>query len=681
MNIVSVENISKSYGEKVLFDKLAFGLEDQDKIGLIGINGAGKSTLLKVIAGFEHADGGRMALSSNLRIAYLPQIPYFDDKATVLQQVYQGMTQGLADESKDEDDWQRESDAKIILTKLGIVDFDALMGQLSGGQRKRVALAHALISPADLLILDEPTNHIDNETIDWLEQYLRKRKGALLMITHDRYFLDRVVNRILELDRGKLYSYSGNYSKFLEIKAEREEMQQSTEKKQQNLFRNELAWIRRGAKARSTKQKARIDRFGQLSEDLSGYSQQDKAELSVSSSRLGKKVVELEHVRKGYDDRTLIEDFSYLVLRKDRVGITGANGMGKSTLLHIIGGKLQPDQGTVDMGQTVKIGCFFQENEEMNESLRVIDYIKEEAQVVENGAGETITASQLLERFLFTPTMQWTPISKLSGGEKRRLYLLRILIGAPNVLLLDEPTNDLDIQTLTILENYLDDFNGAVIAVSHDRYFLDRIAEKIFNFEGDGLIVKHVGNYSDYQQYVKNHLVKPERDRSNQRASKATPPPTSASAPKSTSTPVSPTTSASAPKSTSTSVSPTTSASAPKSTSTPVSPPTSASAPTPTQSSPSLTQLASSTAGQKDRPLKFSFKEQREYEQIDQLIADKEAELEQLTRQIEASGSDAYLLQKLLQEQQEKEAQLEELMNRWTFLNELAEAIEKNTAK
>ncbi len=665
MNIVSVENISKSYGEKVLFDKLAFGLDDQDKIGLIGINGAGKSTLLKVIAGIEPADEGRISLSSNLRIAYLPQIPYFDDKATVLQQVYQGMTQGLADESKDEDDWQRESDAKIILTKLGIVDFDAFMGQLSGGQRKRVALAHALISPADLLILDEPTNHIDNETIDWLEQYLRKRKGALLMITHDRYFLDRVVNRILELDRGKLYSYAGNYSQFLEIKAEREEMQQSTEKKQQNLFRNELAWIRRGAKARSTKQKARIDRFDQLSEDLGGYSQQDKAELSVSSSRLGKKVIELEHVHKGYASRTLIADFSYLVLRKDRIGITGANGMGKSTLLHIIGGKLSPDQGTVDMGQTVKIGCFFQENEEMNESLRVIDYIKEEAQMVENGQGETITAAQLLERFLFTPTMQWTPISKLSGGEKRRLYLLRILIGAPNVLLLDEPTNDLDIQTLTILENYLDDFNGAVIAVSHDRYFLDRMAEKIFNFEGEGLIIKHVGNYSDYQQYVKNHLTynpthSPIQSHPSSKQTSSTRSTSSAPAP----TPTSVQSTSSAP------------------TSAPSSVQSTSSAPTSVQSQITApSQASSSPASKKDRPLKFSFKEQREYEQIDQLVADKELELEQLSKQIDASGSDAYLLQKLLREMQEKGDQLEELMDRWTFLNELAEAIEKNTAK
>lgn len=662
MNIVSVENISKSYGEKVLFDKLAFGLEDQDKIGLIGINGTGKTTMLKIIAGFEHADEGRISSISNLRIAYLPQIPYFDDKATVLQQVYQGMTQEVADENKDEEDWQRESDAKIILTKLGIVDFDAIMGQLSGGQRKRVALAHALISPADLLILDEPTNHIDNETIDWLEQYLRKRKGALLMITHDRYFLDRVVNRILELDRGKLYSYSGNYSQFLEIKAEREEMQQSTEKKQQNLFRNELAWIRRGAKARSTKQKARIDRFDQLSNELDGYSQQDKAELSVSSSRLGKKVVELEHVHKGYADRTLIEDFNYLVLRKDRIGITGANGMGKSTLLHIIGGKISPDQGTVDTGQTVKIGCFFQENEEMNESLRVIDYIKEEAQVVENGEGEKITASQLLERFLFTPTMQWTPISKLSGGEKRRLYLLRILIGAPNVLLLDEPTNDLDIQTLTILESYLDDFNGAVIAVSHDRYFLDRMTQKIFNFEGEGLIVKHVGNYSDYQQYVKDHLVKP----GSGKASKQTAKPTNTIDPVSNSTRNS------------------TLTSTPTATSTPTPPPTTTTSST--TSTPSTTQSQATPSSttlvtKKDRPLKFTFKEQREYEQIDQLIADKEAELEQLSNRINASGSDAYLLQNLFLEQHEKEEQRGELMNRWAFLNELAEEIEKHNAK
>ncbi|RYD01861.1 hypothetical protein N752_28040 [Desulforamulus aquiferis] len=393
--------------------------------------------------------------------------------------------------------WQIESEAKSVLTQLGITDFNAHVVKLSGGQRKRIALAGALINPSDLLILDEPTNHIDNETVAWLEQYLNKRKGALLMVTHDRYFLDRVVNTIIELDRGKLYRYSGNYSKFLELKIEREEQQQASERKRQNILRNELAWMQRGAKARTTKQKARIDRFNKL-QGKSFEEAPGKIDISVVSSRLGKKVILLEHISKTYEDRTIIKDFSHIFGKHERVGIIGPNGSGKTTLLNIIAGNISPDQGLVEHGQTVKIGYFSQENIEMNEELRVIDYIKEVAEYLPTSDGEEISASQMLNRFLFPPNVQWTAIENLSGGEKRRLYLLRVLMGAPNVLLLDEPTNDLDIQTLTILEDYLDDFPGTLIVVSHDRYFLDRTVDKLFTFTVPGRITEFTGSYSDF---------------------------------------------------------------------------------------------------------------------------------------------------------------------------------------
>ncbi|MGZ6507159.1 MAG: ABC-F family ATP-binding cassette domain-containing protein, partial [Tumebacillaceae bacterium] len=484
MNLISVINLGKTYGEKVLFQDISFGIDQGQRIGLIGVNGTGKSTLLKAIAGVEQADMGQVVKGSTVTVEYLPQNPVFDDKLTVLQSVFDGSTpllrllgdyeQLLVDISAHPNDealqarlvqlnqqldannaWELEANAKTILNRLGITDYGAVVGHLSGGQRKRVAMARALIRPADLLILDEPTNHIDNETVDWLEGYLAKSKSALLLITHDRYFLDRVTNRILELDKGNLYSYEGNYGKFLELKADREERELSSEDKRQNLLRRELAWLHRGAKARTTKQKARVE-FAETLRDQKVDKAATKLEIAIGSQRLGNKVVELTEVSKSYGDRTLIHDFSYLIGPKDRIGIVGPNGSGKSTLLNMIAGRIQPDSGLVDIGETVKMAYYTQDNVDMDENQRVIEYIRDVANYVKTTDGEMITASQMLERFLFTPAVQWTPISKLSGGEKRRLYLLRILMSEPNVLLLDEPTNDLDIQTLTILEDYLD---------------------------------------------------------------------------------------------------------------------------------------------------------------------------------------------------------------------------------
>jgi len=629
MNLLSIDNLAKSYGMRILFEKVTFGIDEGDKIGLIGVNGTGKSTFLKVLAGMEPADAGKVTIGSSVQLEYLPQNPEFDASVTVLAQVFKGTSpvMGLIREYEQaldevqrhpgssewqkklislsqrmdaENAWQLESDAKAILTKLGISEFTALVSTLSGGQRKRVALASALVNPADLLILDEPTNHIDNDMVAWLEQYLHVYKGALVMVTHDRYFLDRVTNRIIEIDKGKLYSYGGNYSKYLEIKAEREDELESSERKRQSLLRSELAWIRRGAQARSTKQKARIERFEQLSAqqvDRPG----GKLDMEVGATRLGRKIVELEKINQEFGDKVLLRDFSYIVLRDDRVGIVGPNGSGKSTLLNIIAGRLTADSGTLDIGQTVKIGYFSQESSEMDEALRVIDYIKEEAQIITTADGVAISASQMLERFLFPPGVQWMPIAKLSGGEKRRLYLLRILMSTPNVLLLDEPTNDLDIQTLTILEDYLDDFPGAVIAVSHDRYFLDRVADKIFAFEGNGVIRQYAGGYSDYQD-------------------KRLPPEPAASLK--------------------------------------------------TRSGDDKKPTA---PGEAAKPRRFTFKEQREYEQIDAVIAGVEQELQAIIAQMVAASSDFEQLQKLTGAQKELERKLDELLERWTYLNELAE--------
>ncbi|MHC1719510.1 MAG: ABC-F family ATP-binding cassette domain-containing protein [Clostridiaceae bacterium] len=571
MNIITIENISKSFSEKPLLCDISLGIDNQDKIGIIGINGTGKSTFLKLIAGVMIPDTGKIVKGSSVRIEYLPQNPELDLDSRV-------------------SDYAADFESKSVLTKLGINDFEAKLGSLSGGQRKRIALAKALVKPSELLLLDEPTNHLDNEAIDWLEQYLKRRKGALMMITHDRYFLDRIANEIVEIDGGNLYTYKGGYSYFLEKKLEREALETAGEQKRKNLYRKELAWIRQGAKARSTKQKARIDRFDKLSEQAADLSV-DKLDINMESSRLGKKIIELEHVNISFDGTKVIDDFSYIVLRSDRVGIIGPNGIGKSTLINIIHGELKPDSGTLDIGSTVNIGLFSQETTHMPEEQRVIEYIRE----VSPGS-----ASQLLERFLFPPGQQWTPISKLSGGEKRRLYLLRVLAESPNVLLLDEPTNDLDTETLTILEDYLEEFSGAVIAVSHDRYFLDRMAETILVFEGEGKIVKHTGNYFDYINEIS--MV-----RSPEKAVEKTP--------------------------------------------------------------------EKKLLAIKEKPLKFSYKEQREFDNIEGEIANLENTLEKLEIEIEKASADFLMLQELLTEKDDLARQLEFKMERWMYLNELNEKI------
>ncbi|MFA5523505.1 MAG: ABC-F family ATP-binding cassette domain-containing protein [Tissierellales bacterium] len=642
MNLISLESITKSYSEKQLLNNINFGINEGDKIGVIGINGTGKSTLLKIIAGVEVADGGRVIKGNSVRIEYLSQNPDFDTEATVLEQVFRGNSEVMrvirdyekAIQNQDTpaevitrltsamdavNAWQIESEAKTVLTKLGVLEFSAKVGALSGGQRKRIALASALISPSELLILDEPTNHLDNDTIDWLEQYLNKRKGALLMVTHDRYFLDRAVNQIIELDTGNLHIYKGSYNYFLEKKLEREEIEAASERKRQSLMRKELAWIMRGAKARTTKQKARIERFEKLNErtlDLAN----DKIDISVASSRLGKKIIEIENINKSFEDKKVISNFSYVVLRDDRVGIVGPNGIGKSTLINIISGMLDPDSGKVDVGQTVRIGLFSQETYHMDDNLRVIEFIKEGAEFLSTADGQKISASQMLERFLFAPKEQWAPIGKLSGGEKRRLHLLRVLMDAPNVLLLDEPTNDLDIETLTILEDYLEDFPGAVIAVSHDRYFLDKMAEKIFVFHENGSIKQYTGNYSlfkesetaDDEGNTSEYKTIKNKDMSNKAPSQ---------------------------------------------------------------------ESKSDTKNEKKKPLKFTFKEQKEYDEIDDIIAETEEKIQDTEIKIGQAATDYVLLQELLAQKEELEKQLDEKMQRWVYLNELAEKIEENKKK
>lgn len=642
MNLLSAEKISKNYGAKVLFSELSFGIAEGEKIGLIGINGTGKSTLLKILAGLEPADTGQVTYATNTRIGCLLQNPSFHEVGTVLDEVIQTnsplmklvreyeeallktehhpgdpvfqqqllrLTQSM-DETRA---WQAESTAKTILTKLGITEFEARVATLSGGQRKRLTLATALINPVELLILDEPTNQIDNQTVDWLEQYLKERKGALLMVTHDRYFLDRVANRIFELDQGKLYSYSGNYSLFLAKKAEREELEQTESAKRQNLFRRELAWIRRGAKARSTKQQARIGRFKKLQGQMADPHNPDQIEITAGASRLGKKVIILEQLGKSFAGKNIIQDLNYTFLRDDRVGIVGPNGIGKSTLLNLIAGRLQPDQGRIDIGPTVKLGYFTQEHLEMDETLRVLEYIKAQAEYLPAATGGAISAAQLLERFLFPSALQWTPIAKLSGGEKRRLFLLRILMGAPNVLLLDEPTNDLDIQTLRVLEDYLEDFPGVVITVSHDRYFLDRVVDKIIAFTTDKGIEHIVGDYSDYLEYQNIPSAITEQPNIKQGAV--------------------------------------------------------------SQKQPSPQNSGETT--RPERPRKLSFKEQKELEGIETIIEAAEQKLAGIKQKIDLAGGDYLALQALVADQGNSERELEELMERWAYLNELALETEK----
>ncbi len=540
MGVITLQSVKKDFGIKEILKDASFSLDADEKVGLIGTNGSGKSTLLKMIAGMEPIDGGEIIVNPGAKVIYLPQQPDLDESRTVLEQIfadsgeqmnlvreYEEISDKLAKNPQDNQllsrlgevtqrmdmigAWEVETNAKIILSQLGITDFDAIIGTLSGGYRKRIALATALLSEPDLLLMDEPTNHLDADSVEWLQSYLNRRNGALLLITHDRYFLDRVTNRIIEIDRGDFYTYSGNYSYYLQKKAEAEESAASSQQKFKGVLRRELEWLKKGPKARSTKQKARIDRVREM-QGTEFKQTQGKVEISTASRRIGKKVIEVNNISKAYGERTLFKDFTYEFSPEDRVGIIGENGAGKSTLINIITGREQPDTGEVDIGSTVYIGYFDQHSEELigasNDSQRVIDYIKQEgAEFIETADGTRISASQMLERFLFPPSQQYAPIDKLSGGEKRRLFLLRVLMSAPNVLILDEPTNDLDVQTLAVLEDYLEDFKGCVIVVSHDRYFLDRTIDRIFAFE-DTKIREFPGNYSVYLDFKRAEEAK-----------------------------------------------------------------------------------------------------------------------------------------------------------------------------
>lgn len=604
MNILNAEKISKTYGEKVLFDKVVLGVNKGDKIGLIGVNGTGKSTFLKIIAGIEEPDAGEIVSGRGVTVSYLAQAPQFNPGDTIVGYVI-----------KDKNN-ASEAEAKTILTKLGITDFDAAINTLSGGQRKRIALARTLVSPAEVLILDEPTNHLDSDMVIWLEEYIKKFKGELIMVTHDRYFLDNVTNRIVELDGGKLYGYDTNYSGFLELKTQREEMERATEAKRANILRRELEWIRRGCQARSTKQQARIDRY----EDMKEASRQARAsfenkalEMNSVSTRLGKKTIELSDICKSFGEKKVIDDFTYIFLRDDRIGIIGKNGCGKSTLMKIITGNLKPDSGSVEIGDTVRIGYFMQENEPLDEKMTVLEFVRSIGEYVTTATGKA-TASQMCEKFLFGPKSQWTPISKLSGGEKRRLYLLSVLMSAPNVLILDEPTNDLDIETLEILEDYLDGFAGIVIVVSHDRYFLDRTVDRIFSFEGGGRLKQYEGGFSDYyeKKQTENGIAS---DGATQSVKEAVSGDTTSAKPK-------------------------------------------------------------KYYKERENKLKFTYAEQKEYDTIDDDIASLESKIEELDGEIAGAATQYSRLNELMQEKADVEAQLEHKMDRWVYLNDLAEKIE-----
>ena len=590
--LLSAESITKTYGTRVLLDRVSFYLEPGERVGVIGVNGAGKSTLLRILAGAEEPESGCVTRFPNVRLEYLPQNPEFAPGTTVLEQVLLGLSTDARALT--------EYEAKTILTRLGITRFEQRVEELSGGQRKRVALAAALARPCDVLILDEPTNHLDSEMVTWLEEWLQRFAGGLVMITHDRYFLERVTNRMAEVDGGKLYFYEGSYEDFLRRKAEREESARASERKRQSILRREYQWVMQGPTARGTKSRERLERYEAL-KNQSGPTERAGLELSSVASRLGKKTVELRGVSKSFEGRQVLRDFDCMLLRDDRIGIVGVNGSGKSTLLNLIAGRLSPDQGEVIVGETVKIGYFSQENPPMDGETRVIDYVKEIGERIETVDG-VITASQLLEQFLFPADVQWSPIDKLSGGEKRRLFLLSILASAPNILLLDEPTNDLDIETLTILEDYLETFPGAVVAVSHDRYFLDKVARRIFVVEGDGRVTPYAGGYTDYLAALA------ERRRAEKKAEKP--------------------------------------------------------APKKEESRPSA-----------PKKLKFSYKEQREYETIDADIAALEEQLADNQAQQSACGSDYVALQRLQEEQSQLESALEEKMERWVYLNDLAERI------
>lgn len=653
--ILSAENLSRSYGDRVLFENISFNVEEGDKYGIIGVNGTGKSTLLKMIALNDiGSKEGKLTIPGNIVIEYLPQDPPFEPEATVLEQIFKGNSPlitllrdyELAVEAVDNDPdneklqkqllelqqkmdneyaWQLESEAKAVLTQLGIQNLQQKMSELSGGQRKRVALAGVLVRPSDLLILDEPTNHMDNSTVAWLEQELLKRKGALLMVTHDRYFFDRVVNRTLEIDNGQGYVYVGNYSLFLEKREERRIAEASAAQKLRNIYRRELAWISRGAEARRTKKKDRVERFAQLEAEVKNVHTESNLEMSSVSSRLGKTIIEMENIGMVYDGIDYIKDFSYILLRNDRIGIVGANGAGKSTLMDIIAGKCKPTSGILTIGQTVKVGYFAQHCEFERPQDRVLEYIKEANNYIETADGQRISAAQMLERFLFPPELQWVPIGKLSGGEQRRLYLLRVLMSAPNILLLDEPTNDLDIPTLSVLEDYLDTFGGAVIAVSHDRYFLDRFSQKIFAFEENGSIAYYPGNYSDYERYLQDNknAVAVQNNGYGKAAYD-----TAKNAQKKFGTKAGEVKSVAQ------------------------------------QTNEFITEPAKK---------KMTYGERLELEKMDQEIARAEAELKMLDVQINGCGSDFVKLGELTKQQETAQIHLDELMERWMYLSELAE--------
>lgn len=608
MNILSLENITHSYTERKLFDETSFYLHEGEKVGVIGINGTGKSTLLKIMAGLEVPDEGEVIKASNLMIHYLPQNPQFNEDDTVLESV-----QNMVHHHANEDELIK---AKSMMTRLGITDFEQKTAELSGGQRKRLALVSVLITPCDILIMDEPTNHLDSDMAEWLENQLKAFKGALVMVTHDRYFLDSVTNRIIELDKGKIYSYNEKYSGFLQRKAEREASAKASERKRQSILRKEIEWMQRGARARSTKQKAHIQRYENL-KNQSGIVQDEKIELSSIKSRMGKTTIELENISKAYGNNILIKDFSYNFLKGDRVGFVGKNGCGKTTLMKIIDGRLQPDSGTVNIGQTIKIGYYTQEIESnesagiayMNPEDKVIDYIKNTAEFVRTEDG-LVSASVMLERFLFEPSQQYSKIEKLSGGERRRLNLLRVLMEAPNVLILDEPTNDLDIETMTILEDYLDSFDGIVITVSHDRYFLDRVVRRIFSFEGNGLIEQYEGGYTDYinKKKDKEQLTPKNADKVKSK---------------------------------------------------------------------SENKAEKESYKTRNKKLKFSYNEQREYETIEDDIAQLEEKLSRLEDEMNKNATNSVKLKEIMEEKEETENLLMEKMDRWEYLEELAKKIQQ----
>lgn len=600
MNIINIEHISKIYGEKTIFDDASFGIQEGDRIGIVGINGTGKSTLLKMIAGEATPDSGQIIRQNGLKIAYVPQNPVFPDDADI---------RSFAFDRGDGEDWQVES----CLTELGIREYDTPIAYLSGGQKRRVVLAKVLAQDFDVLLLDEPTNHLDGGMITWLEEYLRSCRSTILMVTHDRYFLDRVTNRILEISHGKMYGYDADYSGFLELKAAREEMELASERKRQSVLRMELEWAKRGCRARTTKQKARLERLEALKNGKAPLRDQT-VELDSVETRMGKKTIELHHVSKSYGEKKILEDFTYIVLKNQRLGIIGPNGCGKSTLVKMIAGLVEPDSGHIEIGDTVKIGYFAQEEQDMDDSQRVIDYVKDIAEYITTKDGK-ISASQLLERFLFTPDMQYAPIGKLSGGEKRRLYLLGVLAENANVLLFDEPGNNLDIPTLTILEDYLNAFSGIVIAVSHDRYFLDNMADRIFELDGMGHAVQYEGGYTDYLEAKKRRGGEDAGVSGSGNGSGS--------------------------------------------------------------GSGREKEAGSTKEWKKNRPqkLKFSYKEQREYETIDTDIAALEEKLESIERQIEANATNSVKLKELMGEQERANALLEEKMERWVYLNDLAEKI------